>query len=127
MLKITSEYLNKSDENYRLFEELNKQDKYIDWQITILFYSLLCYIKAYFYEANEHIAEQMNSHQTMQMLICQDKRTKRLGVFDLYYPIYCYSRDARYKYNKTKKFHIDDSLTKYSKIKSLLALNTNKY
>lgn len=122
MKKISSDYLAKSKESFELFDDLKKQDKYVDWQMTTLFYSILCYIKAYFFEKNENIAEQMNSHASMQTLISQEKTTKRLGLLSFYYPLYCYSRDARYKFNKIKKIHIEDSIKKYNKIKELLAL-----
>ena len=79
MKKISSEYLAKSNESFELFQELKIQNKYIDWQMTTLFYSILCYIKAYFFETNEIIAEQMNSHVSMQNFIAQEKNTKRLG------------------------------------------------
>ncbi|GEM_PF-3925565 len=122
MKKIFEDYLSKSKDNYNFFEELYKKNLQIDWQMTILFYSILCYIKAYFYELNEAFAEQMNSHVSIQSFLSQEKTTKRLGIFDLYYPIYCYSRDARYKYKKIKKFHIEDSLKRYYKIKELLKI-----
>ena len=46
MNKISEEYILKSEENYDLYNFLAQNDKFLDWQITALFYSALCLIKA---------------------------------------------------------------------------------
>lgn len=123
MNKIAEDYLFKSKENYELYEFLAKSNKFVDWQITALFYSALCLIKAYFFNKNEREAAKINNHDLVNRYLSLERETKNLGIIHFYRPLYAYSRDARYHYKKIKQFHIEDALIKLKKIQSLLKLS----
>ena len=49
MDRYVTDYLEKSKENYRLYEHLLQNDSFESWQIVAIFYSALCIAKAYLY------------------------------------------------------------------------------
>lgn len=122
--EVIKSYLNKSDENLELYHFLSGQDKFIEWQAVSIFYSALCYVKAYLYSKKQIPDEAINNHKQIMFWLTTESTTKRLMIYDNYYNfLYNFSRDARYKCNKINQKVIDKMLEKYNKIKELIKVD----
>lgn len=115
-------YFEKSVENYALYEYLAKEGRFLDWQIIAIFYSALCYAKAYLY--NKGIAQNtINSHDHIKHWLTTESGAKRVGVFHYYEKLYFDSRDARYSTKRLSPERIKQALLNYQKVKQLLVIN----
>jgi hypothetical protein len=116
---IVLKFLAKAQENFALYENLKEQDKFHNWQIVALFYSALCYAKAYLY--NKNIPENsINSHDSIRKWLSVEKDAKISNVLRFYEPLYRDSRDARYTTKKISIQRINRTLENYNKVKELL-------
>ena len=114
-------YLEKADENFKLYEFLNEAEKFEAWQLTAIFYSALCLVKAYLY--NKGFPENsINSHECIKNLLSQETEAKRLGIFNFYKRLYFDSRDARYYTKKISKARINNAITNYKEVKKQLKI-----
>jgi len=121
MDKYTEVYLEKAAENYNLFVELKKLNKFEAWQITAIFYSALCLAKAYLY--NKGVKENsINSHESIKNWLTLESEAKRNNVLFYYEKLYFDSRDARYSIKKISKARIQKALENYEKVKLLLKI-----
>ena len=119
--EVSKSFREKSDENFKLYKFLAKENKFIEWQAVSIFYSALCYIKAYLYSKNNMPEESINSHKLIMYWLTTESTTKNLMIYEKYYNfLYNYSRDARYKCNKITPEVINKMLEKYNKIKELI-------
>lgn len=119
--EVSKSFREKSDENFKLYEFLAEENKFIEWQAVSIFYSALCYVKAYLYSKNNMPEESINSHKAIMYWLTTESTTKNLMIYEKYYNfLYNYSRDARYKCNKITPAVIEKMLEKYNKIKELL-------
>lgn len=118
----TTSYISKSEENYNLYDFLKENDKFKSWQIVALFYSALCYVKAYLY--NKNIPKNsLNSHESIKSWLATETDAKRLNVLLFYEKLYFDSRDARYSTKTISEQRIAQALINYEKVKSLLNIN----
>lgn len=118
----TISYISKSEENFNLYEFLKENDKFKSWQIVALFYSALCYVKAYLY--NKNIPKNsLNSHESIKNWLATETEAKRLNVLRFYEKLYFDSRDARYSTKKISEQRIEQALVNYETVKSLLNIN----
>lgn len=119
MDKYAQIYINKATDNFALYEFLKKNDCFEAWQITAIFYSALCYAKAYLY--NMGIPENsINSHDSIKNWLVNETNAKRLGIIQYYEKLYIDSRDARYSIKTISKNRISEALNNYKKVKDLL-------
>ena len=122
--QVTNSYLKKSEENYKLYELLTKQtedESIIEWQAVSIFYSSLCYVKAYLYSKPNMPEDALNSHVGIKKWLLLETNAKRHMIYEKYYNfLYNYSRDARYKCNKITKPVIAKMLEKHNLIKKYL-------
>ena len=116
-----SDYLQKSKENYELYEFLAKNNKFHSWQIVAIFYSALCIAKAYLYHKKIH-KNSINSHDSIKYWLASETEAKRLNVLSYYERLYQDSRDARYSIKKISKDRIKRALENYGKVQSLLLI-----
>ena len=122
--EVAKSYLQKSQENYDLYKFLSKEDKFIEWQAVSIFYSALCYVKAYLYSRPSMPPEAINSHRDIKTWLTLEANAKRLMIYEKYYNfLYDYSRDARYKCNKIYPRVIEKMIEKHNKIKELLTID----
>jgi len=121
--KIVNRYIEKSEENYKLYEHLNSIDSFIEWQIVALFYSALCHVKAYLYNKNSLDLNSINSHDDIRFYLINESQAKRIGVFRYYDILYKEGRDARYNCIKTTKERLFATLKNYQKVKELIKIN----
>lgn len=118
----TTSYINKSNENFKLYEHLKESNKFETWQIVALFYSALCYVKAYLY--NKNIPKNsLNSHESIKSWLATETEAKRLNILRFYEKLYFDSRDARYSTKTISEQRIVQALINYEKVKSLLKIN----
>ncbi len=118
---LVQKYKEKSEENIHLFEFLSSEKKFIEWQAVSIFYSALCYVKAYLYSKANMPEEAINSHKGIMFWLTTETNAKRLMIYENYYNfLYNYSRDARYKCNKINQQVVNRMLDKYNEIKQLL-------
>ena len=117
--KYCEDFIAKSNENYELFEFLKDSDKFIDWQIVAIFYSALCFAKAYLYKKGMPI-NSINSHDNIKFFLCNERNAKDLQVIKYYDCLYVASRDARYKHKKMTKEKLQRALKDYNKVMELL-------
>lgn len=119
--QVSRSFLKKSSENFELYEFLSLEGKFIEWQAVSIFYSALCYVKAYLYSKPSIPERAISSHKEIMFWLTTEKEAKNLMIFEHYYNfLYSYSRDARYKCNKINQQIINKMLEKYQKIKELL-------
>ena len=72
-------FLAKSEENFRLYEFLKNNKSFENWQIVALFYSALCYAKAYLY--NKNIPQNsINSHDSIRRWLSSESAAKLADV-----------------------------------------------
>lgn len=121
MDKYVKIYLEKSLENYELYQELDKLNKFEAWQLTAIFYSALCMAKAYLY--SKGIKENsINSHECIKNWLSVESDAKRLNTFYFYEKLYFDSRDARYSIKKISKERIRKALENYEEVKKRLKI-----
>ncbi len=121
MDKYTQIYIDKAKENFALYKFLRDAEKFEAWQLTAIFYSALCLVKAYLY--NKGVKENsINSHDSIKNWLTQEAEAKRLGVFHYYEQLYYDSRDARYTIKKISKARIQKALENYTQVKKMLAI-----
>lgn len=119
--EVSKSFYVKSDENFQLYEFLSAQNKFIEWQAVSIFYSALCYVKAYLYSKKNMPENTISSHRQIMFWLTTENTAKNLMIYEKYYNfLYTYSRDARYKCNKITPKVIERMLEKYMKIKELL-------
>lgn len=119
--EVSKSFYLKSDENFKLYEFLSKEEKFIEWQAVSIFYSALCYVKAYLYSKKNMPENTISSHKQIMFWLTTENTAKNLMIYEKYYNfLYIYSRDARYKCNKITPKVIERMLEKYQKIKELL-------
>lgn len=116
-----TDYLEKSKENYRLYEHLSQNDSFESWQIVAIFYSALCIAKAYLYYKKVP-KNSINSHNSIKGWLSKEVEAKRLNVIFYYEKLYQDSRDARYSVKKISKDRIQKALENYGKVQSLLLI-----
>lgn len=119
--EVSKSFYLKSDENFQLYEFLSTEGKFIEWQAVSIFYSALCYVKAYLYSRKNMPENTISSHKQIMFWLTTENTAKNLMIYEKYYNfLYTYSRDARYKCNKITPQVIERMLEKYHKIKELL-------
>ena len=118
--KVVSNYLKKSKENFEFYNFLSYQEKYLEWQVVAIFYSALCYVKAYFYSKNSIPINSVNSHLSIKHLLSKEANAKRLKVLMPYEILYNESRDARYKCKSFTNKRVEKVLSKYEEVKQSL-------
>ncbi len=114
-----SEFIEKSEQNYKLYEFLNKNNCFIEWQITAIFYSALCYAKAYLYKKGMPI-NSINSHDNIKFFLAAEQNMKTSNILVYYEIIYSLSRDARYKCKKMTQEKLNRALENYNKVIEIL-------
>lgn len=112
-------YLEKSDNNFKLYEHLKDNNIFIEWQAVAIFYSALCIAKAYLYSKNFPI-NSINSHDTIKYYLAVEQSAKQSKVLDFYNNLYRFSRDARYSTKRITQDMINKMLINYGKVKNLL-------
>lgn len=115
-------FIHMSDENYKLYEFLSKNKKFINWQVIAIFYSALCYVKAYLYSSGNLPKNSINSHEKIKEWLTTEINAKRSNVLCYYEKLYFDSRDARYSLKKISQGRIDRALENYKKVKELLKI-----
>lgn len=114
-------FIGKSKENYELYQFLADADKFPNWQVIAIFYSALCYVKAYLYSKGIP-KNSINSHDSIKMFLINEKEARNLNVFYYYEQLYFASRDARYTIKRTSKARIEKCIENCEKVKSLLKI-----
>lgn len=114
-------FIEKSDENYKLYEFLKTNNEFIDWQIVSIFYSALCLAKAYLYSKNIPL-NSINSHDNIKYYLATETNAKRSNVLVYYNNLYRNSRDARYTTKKMTQGRLNNCLVDYNKVKELLKI-----
>lgn len=112
-------FISKSKENFALYEFLNEQDKFINWQVVAIFYSALCLAKAYFYSKGVK-RNSINSHDAVKYWLACDVYTKRNEVLKYYNVLYAFSREARYSNKNITKTKLQTAIKNYEIVKELL-------
>ena len=115
-------FIEKSEENYKLYEFLSKEGKFLEWQIVAIFYSALCLAKAYLYKKGIPI-NSINSHDNVKFYLASEKNCKSLGVIKYYDVLYSYGREARYLNRRMSVNKLDTALKNYKIVKELLMKN----
>ncbi len=123
--KYCQDFLNKSEVNYKLYEFLHLSGKFVEWQIVAIFYSALCYVKAYLYSKGMPI-NSINSHDSIKFYLSTEEYAKRCKVLPYYSNLYRDSRDARYSNKQIKESRINFAISNYQKVKELLDKNFEK-
>ncbi len=122
--EVSKSFLQKSQQNFELYEFLSKENKFIEWQAVSIFYSALCYVKAYLYSKPSIPENSISSHKEIMYWLTTERESKNLMIYEHYYNfLYNYARDARYKCNKIKPRVIEKMLEKHAKIKELLLIS----
>lgn len=114
-------FIEKSNENYKLYEFLKSNGAFIDWQIVSIFYSALCLAKAYLYSKNIPL-NSINSHDNIKYYLATETNAKRSNVLLYYNNLYRNSRDARYTTKKMTQGRLNTCLIDYVKVKELLKI-----
>lgn len=115
--QVFEQYLKKSKENFELYKFLATKNKFLEWQAVSIFYSALCYVKAYLYSKPSMPKESINDHKAIKKWLLIEVDAKRLMIYENYYNfLYDYSRDARYKCNKINQQVINKMLEKHEQI-----------
>lgn len=120
--KTVIDYKEKSDSNYKLYEFLSENSKFNDWQIVALFYSALCYMKAYLYSKTGICLDSINSHDSVKDLISKETTLKRLGIIIPYEELYREARTARYTSKTFKENRINKAKCNLNQIKALVKI-----
>lgn len=114
--KYCESFIKKAEENYRLFEHLINCDDFVEWQIVAIFYSALCYAKAYLYKNGIPI-NSINSHDNLKYWLSTETKAKQSNVLGYYNNLYRNSRDARYTIKKMTQGRLNNMLLDYKKVK----------
>ncbi len=117
-----SDFLDKSNENYQLYEFLSATKRFIAWQVVAIFYSSLCLVKAYLYKKGMPI-NSINSHDKIKFYLSVETYTKTNNVLKYYEVLYRNSRDARYTNKKITQERLNYVLSNYNKVKELIEKN----
>lgn len=112
-------YLDKSCKNLELYNDLAKLEKYKEWELTAIFYSALCYVKAYLYNKGIN-KNSINSHESIKNWLCTESEAKRNNVILHYEKLYYDSRDARYSIKKISQTRINQAIENYKEVKKRL-------
>lgn len=124
--KLCGDFLKKSNENYALFEHLQQENIFIEWQAVAIFYSALCIAKAYLFSKGINI-NSINSHDSIKEWLAKESFAKNKKVLYFYNNLYRHSRNARYLTNKTiNKEVIKRMINDYETIKKLLIIDIDK-
>ena len=123
--KYCQDFLDKSRRNYELYQHLNASDIFLDWQVVAIFYSALCYVKAYLYSKGVAI-NTINSHDNIKFYLSTEEYAKRVKVLQYYSNLYRDSRDARYSNKEIGKSRVNFAIQNYNKVKELLEPNFEK-
>lgn len=130
-VELVRNYIEKSEENFKLYEFLSAQpeeQKFIDWQAVSIFYSSLCFVKAYLFSMDSVPETSLNSHREIMYWLTTEINSKRLMIYEKYYKfLYDCARDARYKCRKTNKKIVERMLLKNKDIKRLLNSDIQYY
>lgn len=114
-------FILKSNANYKLYEFLKDSGLFVDWQIVAIFYSALCYAKAYLYSKNIPL-NSINSHDNIKYYLATETNAKRSNVLVYYNNLYRNSRDARYTTKKMTQGRLNNCLLDYEQVKNLLKI-----
>ena len=114
-------FIKKSEENYRLFEALEKSNDFIEWQIVTIFYSALCLAKAYLYSKNIPL-NSLTSHDSIKFYLATESNAKMTDVLKYYNNLYRNSRDARYTTKNMTQSRVKNCLSDYKQVKALLKI-----
>lgn len=114
------QFLEKSEENYKLYEFLKEHKCFVNWQVVAIFYSALCLAKAYLYKNGAPI-NTINSHDNIKFLLLNTSSLKNSDVYAHYNRLYSYSRDARYANKNIKPSRLASILEDFEKVKAVLA------
>ena len=115
-------FIAKSEENYKLYELLKEQNSFIEWQVVAIFYSALCYAKAYLYKKGIGI-NCINSHDSIKFYLGNETQAKQSNVLTPYLNLYRNSRDARYTNKKFNIARLENILKDYKTIIKFLKEN----
>ena len=116
-----TDYIKKSEENYKLYEFLAQHNKFESWQVVTIFYSALCLAKAYLYSKNIP-KNSINSHDCIKGGLAKEKNSRNLNVLYYYENLYRDSRDARYSTKKISKERIKKALENFKEVKQKLII-----
>lgn len=123
--KLCTAFIKKSEENFALYEFLEEQNKFIEWQAVAIFYSALCIAKAYLFYKGINI-NSINSHDSIKNWLATESYAKKNNILINYNNLYRHSRDARYI--TTKKINptvIQRMLKDYEIVKNVLQNEIN--
>lgn len=120
-----NKFIKKAQENYKLYEFLNEHNKFIGWQVVAVFYSALCYAKAYLYKKGISI-NSINSHNAIKFYLGTETTAKNAKILTSYETLYRNSRDARYREKPINKKRLEYVLENYGKFKDFFDTNYNK-
>ncbi len=115
-------YISKANENYKLYQFLKDSNCFESWQIVAIFYSALCWAKAYLYSKN-FPKNTINSHLDIKNLLTIEKDAKLANVIFYYEKLYNDSRDARYSIKRITRGRIQRALENYEKVYDLLPIS----
>lgn len=122
-INVINDHITKSYENYSLFEFLQESNKFNEWQVTALFYSALCLVKAYIYSKPSIDINIVNSHKQIDDCLSSIKEAKQLNIRNPYHWLYRSSRDARYKCLKISQGRVIKAIEKYEEVKKLTKIS----
>ena len=105
-----------------MYEFLASSKRFLSWQIVAVFYSSLCFVKAYLYKKGIPI-NSINSHDSIKFYLASEAYAKRNNVLQYYEVLYRNSRDARYTNKIINQARLDYVLKNYKKVKDLLEKN----
>lgn len=120
--KYCAAFVEKSENNYKLYEFLSKNNCFTDWQVVAIFYSALCFVKAYLYKKGYPI-NSLNTHDLIKFYLGAESYAKNNKVIIYYTNLYRSSRDARYLTKKFDKNRLKYILDNYHKVIDLLKAN----
>lgn len=115
-------FVQKSIENYQLYEFLSASKQFITWQVVAIFYSSLCFVKAYLYKKGIPI-NSINSHDCIKFYLANETYAKQNNILQYYEVLYRNSRDARYSNKTINQERLNYVLQNYEKVKELLERN----
>lgn len=114
-------YIEKANENYRLYQFLKDNKCFESWQMVAIFYSALCRAKAYLYSKGCP-RNTINSHLDIKVWLTREKEAKLANVIFYYEKLYNDSRDARYSIKKISSARISRAIENYNKVFDLLPI-----
>lgn len=116
-------YIKKSEENYNLYLFLKESNKFVSWQIVAIFYSALCWAKAYLYSKDKISKNTINSHLDIKKWLVMEHHAKLVNVILPYEKLYNSSRDARYSTIRISNERIHQAVLNYNEVKKLLPIS----